>query len=46
MSALLNKAGVLVTGDAEKTEMSNAFFDLVFTSKNAPQDSWTLEGKD
>lgn len=46
VSALLNKAGVLVTGDAEKTEMSNAFFDLVFTSKNAPQDSWTLEGKD
>jgi len=30
VSPLLNKEGVLVTGDAEKAEMLNAFFDLVF----------------
>ena len=39
---LLNEGGVLVTGDAEKAEMLNAFFAFVFTSKTLPQDSWAL----
>ena len=33
-------------GDAEMVEMLNAFFTLVFTSKTAPWDSWTLEGRE
>ena len=45
MSLLLSEGGVLVTGDAEKVEMLNTFFALVFASKSPPWDSWTLEGE-
>ena len=43
---LLNEGGVLVMGDAEKMEMLNAFFALVFASKTPCWDSWTLEGRE
>jgi len=40
---LLNEVGALVIGDAEKTEIPNAFFFSVFNAKTSPQESQTLE---
>jgi len=40
---LLNEVGALVIGDAEKTEIPNAFFVSVFTAKASPQEFQTLE---
>jgi len=40
---LLNEAGVLVMEDAEKAELLNAFFALVFSAKASPQESQALE---
>ena len=38
MGPLLNEAGVLVTEDAEKAKLLNAFFASVFSAKAGPQE--------
>lgn len=42
---LLTKQGALVTKDAERTELLNAFFASAFTVRTSPQESQTLELK-
>jgi len=43
VGSLLNEMGALVTEDAEKAELLNAFFASVFTTKADPQESQALE---
>ncbi|PKU44100.1 rna-directed dna polymerase from mobile element jockey-like [Limosa lapponica baueri] len=40
---LLNEMGAMVTEDAEKAELLNAFFASVFAAQASPQESQTLE---
>ncbi|PKU46943.1 glycerol kinase [Limosa lapponica baueri] len=40
---LLNESGTMVTGDAGKAELLNAFFASVFTAQATPQEPWTSE---
>ncbi|PKU48534.1 rna-directed dna polymerase from mobile element jockey-like [Limosa lapponica baueri] len=38
-----NESGAMVTEDAGKAELLNAFFASVFTAQATPQEPWTLE---
>ncbi|PKU39453.1 rna-directed dna polymerase from mobile element jockey- hypothetical protein [Limosa lapponica baueri] len=43
VSPLLNETGAMVTEDAEKAELLNAFFASVFTAQGSPQEFHTLK---